>query len=151
MKFILTPELGRLAKWLRILGFDTVYCSENFASLLIQALRDSRVILTRNARLVDKAAGVRLVHINSDEVSEQLKQVLAGLNIKLDKDTMFSRCLICNAELKEIEKQSVKQKVPEYVFKTQNEFFTCVSCGRIYWSGTHWGNVAKTLKEIEPI
>ncbi len=145
----MTPELGRLAKWLRILGFDAVYYPGNFSSLLIQALRDKRIILTRNSRLINKARGVKLVQVKSDEVNQQLKQVLKDLDIKLDKDAMFSRCLICNTELQQIEKQKIKHKVPEYVFKTQDEFFTCALCQRIYWAGTHWGNIEKTLDEIK--
>jgi len=149
MKFILTPELGRLAKWLRILGFDAAYFPQiNFSSLLIQALRDNRIILTRNSRFINMATGAKLVHIKNDEVNHQLKQVLKELDIKLDKDTMFSRCLICNVELNEVDKQQVKNKVPEYVFKTQDEFFTCPSCQRIYWSGTHWGNISQALEGI---
>jgi len=149
MKFILTPELGRLAKWLRILGFDAVYCTQiNFSSLLIQALRDNRIILTRNQHSINKARGAKLVGIRSDRASQQLKQVLRELNLKLEKELMFTRCIICNIELNEIDKQQIKEQVPEYVFKTQDEFLTCSSCRRIYWSGTHWGNVSKILKEI---
>lgn len=148
-QFILTPELGRLAKWLRILGFDAVYFPRpNFPALLIQALRDSRVILTRNSRFIDKARAAKSLQIKSEQVSRQLKQVLKDLNIKPEPGKMFSRCIICNTELRGIEKQQVADKVPEYVFKTQEEFFTCSSCRRIYWPGTHWGNVNKTLKEI---
>ena len=149
MQFILTPELGRLAKWLRILGFDAVYFTQsNFSSLLIQALRDNRVILTRNARLVNKARAARLVQVKSDEVNGQLKQVLRELRLELDSKMMFTRCIICNIELNKIEKQQVKDKVPEYVFKTQDEFFICSCCQRIYWSGTHWGNASRILEEI---
>jgi len=149
MRFILTPELGRLTKWLRILGFDAVYFSgTNLPSLLIQALRDSRIILTRNLRLINKAKAAKFVQIKSDEVNQQLKQVLKDLKIKLDEDIMFSRCIICNIELNKIDKQKIKDRVPEYVFKTQDEFFTCSSCQRIYWSGTHWGNITKTLEDI---
>ena len=150
MKFILTLELGRLAKWLRILGFDAVYFLDtNPSSLLIQALRDNRVILTRNLRLINKAKAAKCVQIKSDEVNQQLKQVLKDLAIKPDEDIMFSRCIICNIELNKIDKQRIKDRVPEYVFKTQDEFFTCSSCQRIYWSGTHWGNVKKTLEELK--
>ena len=149
MRFILTAELGRLVKWLRILGFDAVYFSQvNFSSLLIQALRDNRVILTRNSRFINKARVVKAVHIKSDAVSSQLKQVLRELSLRPKKELMFSRCIICNVELNEIEKLQVKDKVPEYVFGTQDEFFTCSSCQRIYWSGTHWGKVSKILKEM---
>jgi hypothetical protein len=149
MKFILSPELGRLTKWLRILGFDAVYFTQpNFPALLIQALRDSRIILTRNSRFIDKARAAKCVHIKNDNVQEQLKQVLKELNIKPEPDEMFSRCLICNVELDGVDKQQVRDRVPEYVFKTQDEFLTCPSCQRIYWSGTHWGNVSHILEEI---
>ena len=149
MRFILTPELGRLAKWLRILGFDTVYSTQiNFSSLLIQALRDNRIILTRNSRFINKDRVAKCVQIHSDQVNQQLKQILRDLDIRPNTEKMFSRCIICNVELNEIDKQQIKDKVPEYVFKTQDEFFNCPTCQRIYWSGTHWGNVSNTLKEI---
>lgn len=149
MRFILTKELGRLAKWLRILGYDTVYFSqENLSSLLIEALRDDRVILTRNQRL-SKTTGVKTVLVKSERLKEQIEEVLKELKIKLDPQTMFSRCIICNVELEDIEKAKVQDKVPEYVFKTQEDFITCPKCQRIYWQGTHWGNVRRCLEEIE--
>lgn len=148
MKFILSKELGRLSKWLRILGYDTVYFSqENPSSLLIEALRDDRIILTRNQRL-SKTTGVKTLLVKSERLKEQIGQVLEELKIKLDSEIMFSRCIICNVELEDIDKAKVKDKVPEYVFKTQGEFITCPKCQRIYWQGTHWGNVQKTLNEI---
>ena len=150
MQFILTPELGRLAKWLRILGFDAVYLRQiNFASLLIQALRDNRIILTRNLHFINKARVVKAVWIKSQGLNRQLKQILKELNIKPEKELMFSRCTICNTKLNKISKQQVRQRVPGYVFKTQDNFFSCHSCQRIYWPGTHWGNVANILKETD--
>ncbi|MGD9014420.1 MAG: Mut7-C RNAse domain-containing protein [Candidatus Omnitrophota bacterium] len=150
MRFILTPELGRLAKWLRILGFDAAYSSQtNFSCLLVEALRDNRIIITRNSRFVHKARVTRLVHVKSDSAQEQLKQVFKELSIRPDEETMFSRCIICNTELSEIDKSKVKDKVPEYVFNTQDNFLICPCCCRIYWQGTHWGNISKTLREID--
>lgn len=149
MKFILTKELGRLAKWLRILGYDTIYFSqENTSSLIIQALRQERIILTRNHRL-SKASGIKIVLLTQERIKEQLLEVLKELKISLDEELMFSRCILCNEQLLEIKKEEVKNKVPEYVFKTQDEFVTCSSCKRIYWQGTHWGNVRRYLEEIE--
>ena len=148
MKFLLTRELGRLAKWLRILGFDAEYFSaNNFSSLIIQALRDERIILTRNHRLPE-ARGMRIILIQSETIKEQIAEVLKVLKIKPDSEAMFTRCILCNTELIDIEKEEVKDKVPEYVFKTQEDFITCPKCKRIYWQGTHWGNVIKTLEEI---
>lgn len=148
MKFILTRELGRLVTWLRILGYDALYFSQdNYSSLIIQALRDDRIILTRNHRLL-KPGGVKIVLIKTQEVKEQISEALKELKIKPSPDLMFSRCIICNVELQDIEKDKIKDKVPEYVFKTQKDFVTCPRCNRIYWQGTHWGNVSKTLDEI---
>jgi hypothetical protein len=149
MKFILTRELGRLSKWLRILGFDTEYVRENkLSSLIILALRDERIILTRNGRMPD-LPGAKVVYIKSERIKEQLLQLLKELNLKPDSELMFSRCTICNLALEQIEKQSVMNKVPEYVFNTQDFFLACPDCKRIYWQGTHWGNVQKVLEEID--
>jgi len=148
MKLLLTRELGRLAKWLRILGFDTEYFKEaNISSLIIQALRENRVIITRNHRL-PRSAGLRIVLIKEEKLKEQLREVLKALEISLDSVLMFSRCIICNEELVEIAKDQIKDRVPEYVFNTQEDFISCPKCERIYWQGTHWGNVETILKEI---
>ena len=149
MKFILTKELGRLAKWLRILGFDTEYFNQdNLSSLMIQALRDERIILTRNQRLA-KPAGVKITLVKTEKIKEQIAEVLKGLKLRPVPDTMFTRCIICNEELVAIAKEKIKDKVPEYVFKTQSNFITCPKCQRIYWQGTHWGNVTAIIKEIQ--
>lgn len=148
MKFILTSELGRLAKWLRIFGFDSAYFrDDNTGSLIIQALRDSRVVLTRNHRL-PKPGGVKIVCVEAEKIKGQIWEVLGKLQIKVDRRHMFTRCIICNEALVGVDKESIRGKVPEYVFKTQDDFITCPRCKRIYWQGTHWGNVAKTLEEI---
>lgn len=149
MKFLLTKELGRLVKWLRILGFDAEYYKEsNFSTLIIQALRDERIILTRNHRLPE-ARGVKIVLIKAENIREQITELLKELDIKPDPEAMFTRCIICNEELQSIAKEEIKDKVPEYVFKTQENFITCPKCSRIYWQGTHWGNVLQTLQEIK--
>ena len=149
MKFLLTKELGRLAKWLRILGFDTAYFKEgNYSSLVIAALRDARVILTRNHRLPE-ARGLRIVVLKEEKLKEQLREIFKELKIEPGEFTMFSRCTLCNLELKPLDKHEVKDKVPEYVYNTQDKFFCCPSCRKIYWQGTHWGNVQKTLDEIK--
>jgi uncharacterized protein with PIN domain len=148
MKFIVTGELGRLAKWLRILGFDTVYVTQiNPGSLIIQALRDDRIILTRNHRL-PKSAGARIMLLGSERIKEQLQEVLHKLRLQPQPETFFIRCTICNEFLERIDKGSVKTQVPEYVFKTQEDFLVCPKCSRVYWQGTHWGNVKETLDSI---
>ena len=148
MKFILTKELGRLAKWLRILGFDTRYFKEDSpGTLIIEALREGRLILTRNHRL-PKSAGIKIIVLEKERIKEQISELLKTLKITIDSDKMFTRCIICNEGLIEIKKEEVKDKVPAYVFKTQEEFITCPRCQRSYWQGTHWGHVQKMLEGI---
>jgi uncharacterized protein with PIN domain len=151
MKFVLTKELGRLAKWLRILGFDTEYYQQsNVGSLIIQALREERIIISRNHHL-PQGRGINIVCLSSEKIAEQLNELLNLLKLKPEPDMMFSRCTICNLELKPIDKPMVKDKVPEYVFQTQEVFVRCPQCSRVYWQGTHWGNVEKALKGIHGI
>jgi uncharacterized protein with PIN domain len=149
MKFILTKELGRLAKWLRILGFDARYYKEsNAGTLIIEALREDRVVLTRNHRL-PKSTGIKIVVLEAEKIKEQVREALKALKIKLDSEKMFTRCILCNEELAGIAKEKTKGKVPEYVYKTQEDFITCPKCHRIYWQGTHWGNVQKILEGMK--
>ena len=148
MKFLATIELGRLCKWLRILGYDCEYFTENsLVSLTIKSLQEDRVILTRNVRLSTRA-GYKAVHIKSDFVKEQLRQVLDDLRLGPDEETMFRRCTICNLLLGPIEKKEAKDKVPEFVYETNEDFVRCPECRRIYWHGTHWGNVREYLDGI---
>ena len=148
MKFILSKELGRLCKWLRILGFDAVYFKgDNRGILLVEALRDGRIILTRNSKLSRKI-GTKIIQIKSDKLRNQINQLIKELKLSPDKNLMFSRCIVCNSELEEVDKNRIKPKVPEYVFNNHQDFLTCPICGRVYWKGTHWGNVQSVLNQI---
>lgn len=148
VKFILTNELGRLAKWLRILGYDTVSSKEKGPKLVVQSLRENRIVLTRDSKL-SRYTGVRMVQIESDFVEEQLKQVIDKLNLKIDEDKLFTVCVVCNMDLKKVNRAYVKDKVPAYVYKTQKLFMECPGCKRIYWQGTHWTMVKKFLDKTK--
>jgi len=151
MKFILTKELGRLSKWLRILGYDAEYCKEDKpATVLVNALKDDRVVLTRSTRF-PRTLAVRTVHITSDHLKEQLAQVIEDLGLKAEKERMFSRCLVCNLGLEPTTKETIRDRVPEYVYNTQGSFFACPLCLRVYWQGTHWGNVAGIIEKIDKV
>ena len=147
-KFIVTKELGKLARWLRILGFDTVYyTSDNMGSLIIEALRGDRVIVTRRRAKIDEL-DKRTVVITSSELKEQLRELRTKLNLHFDESKMFSRCVLCNSILFKTDKDSVKNEVPEYVFNTHNIFMKCNCCKKIYWEGTHWGNIKNVLSSL---
>jgi uncharacterized protein with PIN domain len=146
-KFIVTKELGKLAKWLRILGYDSTYSREkDVPGLVILALREKRVLLTRSPGL-SKYKGIRTVIIKHDHVEEQIEQVAGELKLPLDEDEMFHICVECNAPLQDINKKNAEGKVPEYVFRTQEEFKQCPKCDKIFWKGTHWDMVSNWLEK----
>lgn len=149
MRFIVDEMLGRLAKWLRMLGYDTTYNTPTTDSSLVnQAFREQRVILTRDTRLVERKYVPRYILIKSDKYIEQLRQVIVELNLVPDKNLFFSRCLLCNAEIESIPKNIIKEKVPPYVYETQTNFLHCPKCDKIYWAGTHVGEAHKKLQEV---
>ncbi len=148
MKFLVTRELGRLVKWLRILGYDAEYFKAgNTGSLIVKALAEDRLIITRNRRL-PQSCGRRIVQISGEELGDQIAELLKQLKEPLNCDMMFRRCTICNTALLPVPKSEVKNRVPEYVFDRHDSFLTCPACKRVYWPGTHWGNMQQTLKEL---
>jgi hypothetical protein len=146
-KFIVDFMLGRLAKWLRILGYDTVYADKLFEEkIILNSLKEGRVIVTRNRRVSSKRAWM-LTLIKGDNFPEQIKQLIAEHKLDLDKKYFFSRCTYCNSELKPVvDKNTIKTRVPEYIFKATDKFTLCPDCGKIYWPGTHYELLIKTLK-----
>lgn len=147
-KFIVDFMLGRLAKWLRILGYDTLYTNKAFPeNILLTSLKENRIIVTRNAHLSYNRA-LKLVLVKSDKFMEQVAQLVKELKINISEKEFFSRCTFCNAELKVVEnKEEVKLLVPEYVYKTNDKFTTCPECKRIYWAGSHYSLLLKPLKK----
>jgi hypothetical protein len=148
MKFILTAELGRLCRWLRILGFDAYYFRGRESSLIIKALQEDRIILTRRKRLAEEKS-VKKVIIENDKLKDQIREVEEKLGIKFNLDNLFSRCSECNTEVVKVDKELVKNKVPEYVYQTQEEFYKCPKCRKIFWQGTHWDLAKKYFEELK--
>lgn len=146
MRFIVTEELGKLAKWLRILGYDCVYYSKkDISGLIIQALREKRVLVTRSSAFT-KFHGIRIIVSGSDFVEEQLDELTRELDLPLDDSGIFRICVECNTPLEDIKKEEVRDRVPEYVYNTQDLFKRCPVCDKIFWKGTHWGMVKEWLE-----
>jgi len=139
--------LGRLAKWLRVLGQDVIYGRHLSGAGLIHAARqESRIILTRDRRLRLRQPQ-DLVFIESDQFREQLRQVVNRFHLARGAD-LLSRCLACNSWLQPRSKESVKEVVPEYVFLTEDKFFWCAECQRIYWPATHHQKMLQELQKL---
>ena len=146
-KFAADRMLGRLAKWLRVLGQDVIYGPHLTGYGLIRAARgDHRLILTRDRRLAKKQPP-EFIFIESDNYREQLRQVVE--TCRLDPQVRpFTRCLKCNALLRPRSKESVKELVPPYVFAMQERFSSCPVCRSIYWPATHHERMIEELRKI---
>ncbi len=150
MKFICDDNLGKLAKWLRTLGYDTLFFDPiEDGELISKALKENRVVLSRDTHLsrFKLKLGERLLRIESDQPLEQLNQVVQHFKLKTDKSQLFSRCLVCNQPLEKVEKEKIKDRLYPYVYQTQNNFMRCPGCDRIFWSATHVERMRRTLSE----
>lgn len=145
-KFVVDAMLGRLAKWLRILGHDAVYYNDsNFFRMVRAALSENRIILTRNKKF-GHHIGIKIVLINSESLKEQMKQVIN--EFKLTSVDILSRCIVCNVPVEKVDRELVKERVPEHALNTQDKFYRCFSCQRVYWSGSHVEEVKKMLEKF---
>ena len=148
-RLIADDQLGKLARWLRILGVDTLYFREiDDEELIRKAAEEKRILLTRDTRIAADPGDAHCIFIESDNWIEQLRQLVAQLKLKLSPENLFSRCLLCNSPLCSIPKAEVKERVPPFVFKTQEEFVHCRSCDKIYWQGTHVSHVLDVLAPV---
>ncbi|MEM1513453.1 MAG: Mut7-C RNAse domain-containing protein [Candidatus Thermoplasmatota archaeon] len=150
MKFLCDEMLGRLAKWLRIMGYDVLYLKNMEDEKIVEkAIKEDRILITRDKKLAKKFKNS--LYIEEKDINEQIKKVVEKLKIRIDEENFLSRCTICNIEIEKIEKEKVKGKVPDNVFENMSEFWICKKCGRIYWAGTHWKNMKEKIEEIGKI
>lgn len=146
-RFVVDKMLGKLAKWLRILGYDTFYKNKiSNATLLSIANSDNKILITRNHFFKKSKHQIKIIFITKDNLKDQLLEL--NNKIKLSTDKLFTRCPICNRKITEIEKEYVKDIVPEYVYQNQDRFFQCLLCGKVYWAGTHLENAKKFIENL---
>jgi uncharacterized protein with PIN domain len=147
MKFLADNMLGRLATWLRLLGYDTAYLPTADDHELARVARaEDRILLTRDVELT-RRRGVRYLLIESEKVSEQLRQVFPEFH--LTARAAFSRCAECNVVLESVSKDQVREQVPPYVLQTQTRFLRCHRCGKVYWRGTHWARIVAQIEDLD--
>ncbi len=147
-KFVCDAMVGTLARWLRAIGYDTIYLKDiPDRDVVAHALKDNRTILTRDHHF-EKMKSVRyLVLIQSTKLADQFRQVVETLHLDIEKK-LFTRCMECNHLLTTIKKESVNGLVPPYVFKTNTKFSQCTNCGRIYWAGTHLSQIRDKIQKM---
>lgn len=143
-RFICDAMLGKLARWLRFLGYDTSYSTaERDEELLSRAELEGRVILTRDVQLVSRAKE-RALLIKGVPLDMQLEEALAGQN-PASRPSPFTRCSLCNTRLTPISAEALAGRVPDYVRTRHTAFSACPTCDRVYWSGSHRRRIAATL------
>lgn len=152
-RFIIDVNVGRLATWLRIMGYDTLFPEDASDNELVRiALLEDRVLVTRDAGIAQRRAvrlgQLRVVHISDDHLQGQLQQLVREL--RLSQEHGFSRCVRCNEVLNPAERADIAHRLPPYVLQTQSQFMECPQCRRLYWRGTHWSNMMAELGRIYP-
>ena len=148
-KYLTDGTLSRLAKWLRIIGYDTiVYPQEAGRDLLNKANSEKRIVLTKRRDLLKRQFSGQLYFVESFDVGSQLQEVITEFSLIIKKEKMFSICLKCNERLEQVEKEEVCNLVPPYVFANCHAFHKCPRCRRIYWEGTHRRNSLQFLKDL---
>ncbi len=152
LKFIVDCNVGKLVKWLRLMGYDTRFFDGSDDSQLVAiAQAEGRVILSRDTRIMKRrvitSGQLKAVLIHSDEPERQIHQVIDALDLDC-RFRPFTLCLECNQPLVEKNKEEVEELVPPYVFQTQSQFMQCPACRRIYWRGTHWQAMSQRLEKF---
>ena len=150
--FIVDSNAGKLARWLRMMGYDTLFFSDiEDGHLVDMAMKEGRVVVTRDTQIAKRRVAangsLKMILSRDDDPKQQLLQVLKELNLDC-RQLQFTRCLECNQRLVSRSKEEVKDLVPPYVFRTQTQYMQCLSCSRIYWQGTHWQRMKRALEEI---
>ena len=147
LKFAADRTLGRLVRWLRVIGQDVIYGPHlNGRGLVRFARQGNRVILTRDRR-VRRMNPTQCIFIQSNQFREQLKQVIETCDLDPFAG-LFTRCLECNARLGPIPKEEVEDIVPPYVFKTQEKFSICRRCQKVLWPATHQERMVEELRKL---
>ena len=152
MKFIVDHNVGKLARWLRMMGFDSLFFGSGEDSQMVaRALAEGRTVLTRDTEILKRrvvtSGRLRAVLIDSEVPERQMQQLMATFDLRRQARP-FTLCLECNQPLAERSREEVKDRVPPYVYQTQSQYMECPTCHRVYWRGTHWEAMVRRLNRF---
>jgi uncharacterized protein len=150
-KFIVDQNVGKLAKLLRLLGYDTIFFAGETDTQLVEIAQiENRVMLTRDTHILERQAitggRVEAILLSSDNIEKQIRQVVSDLH--LNNFQPFTLCLEDNHPLVLRTREEVINRVPPYVWRTQRAYVECPECHRIYWRGTHWDAMTRRLEKL---
>jgi uncharacterized protein with PIN domain len=144
-RFVLDVHLGRLARLLRLAGFDCLYDNRYDDRTLSRLSRqEGRILLTRDRGLLMRAEVTHGYCVRSPHPTEQLSEVLARFDLGR-RLSPFSRCLVCNRFLEALPRRQARLRVPALVARRYRRFRACPQCGRVYWRGSHWEHMRRHL------
>ncbi len=147
-RFVLDTHLGRLAAYLRMLGFDTLYRNSYTDEELAEiSAKERRILLTRDRGLLKRSLVTHGYLVRSDESREQISEVLSRFDLQ-DLISPFTRCMQCNEPLSRVSPAAVKERVPEKVWKNCSEFSHCPGCRRVYWKGSHYKRMQGLIRRL---
>lgn len=146
IRFVADAMLGSLAKWLRALGYDTHYQPSYPPGAIEALIKEGRVLLTRHRKRAARA-GKNAVLIHGNDVGGQLMGLARERHLSPPASAWFSRCLLCNAQLRQAQQDEARERIPDYVFHQEaHQIRLCPSCGRFYWPGSHRTNMELRLR-----
>jgi uncharacterized protein with PIN domain len=152
VRFIADGMLGKLARWLRMLGQDVEYFNQlEDSELMAKAKEEQRVLLTRDLELYQRATAknIEAFYVEGKTEAQKLAELAKRFDIPLHIDLKLSRCPKCNTQIKPAPKEKLEGKVKEKTFRYYSHFWECPNCGSVYWQGAHWVKIRATLKEAE--
>jgi uncharacterized protein with PIN domain len=154
VKFIADGMLGKLTRWLRMLGQDIEYSNQfEDAELIALAEKEQRILLTKDSELYQRAIaeGIETFYVEGLTEAEKLAELAKRFDFSLTIDLKRSRCPRCNANIELTPKDRLAGKVEKKTLIHYNEFRTCSKCGKIYWQGAHWEGICTTLEKAKKI
>jgi uncharacterized protein with PIN domain len=151
-KFYADSMLGKLARFLRFLGYDTLYRSEETVEKMLEtSFENNRIVLSKSKDIVNKCnkLGVESLFIPINDIGYQLKMLCDVLHLELSIPPLNTRCSVCNNELIEKNKQEIINLIPKGTERHHDRFWQCSACGKIYWIGSHWKAIEKIITEAK--
>jgi uncharacterized protein with PIN domain len=147
-KFVLDVHLGKLAKYMRMLGFDTLYETNYTDEQIVEiASKEKRTILTKDLGILKRNGVTHGYWVRSKNSEEQVKEIIERFDLR-NEIKELTRCLECNGLLQKVEKEKVLNRLPEKVKQYQEEFFRCSNCDKIYWKGSHHSEMLKLIPKL---
>lgn len=149
--FYADAMLGKLARFLRMLGYDTLYrMSEPVLEMLVVAAKEGRVVLSRAKNVCDlaNAMGIQSILLTETDIVKQLRQLKEQLNLEFTCPPSPARCSVCNGTLERVSKEKLIQLLPQKTAQQYNEFWRCKKCSKIYWFGSHWKDICTKIDSI---